>query len=161
VVARPVSGRVLVKRPGSTAFAALTTTTALPLGSELDTKAGKVQLTAEPGPGKAVQKAMFYGGIFQVTQPGALIDVKLTEKLACAKKGKPSSRLLWGEGKGAFRTTGSSSSATVNGTTWLVQDTCTSTLTRVTVGVVAVRDTVKKKTFLVRAGKSYTARAKR
>ena len=49
----------------------------------------------------------------------------------------------------------------MRGTTWLVQDTCTSTLTRVIEGVVTVRDNVKKKNVVVRAGKRYTAKPKR
>ena len=69
---------------------------------------------------------------------------------------KPKSRKLWGDGKGKFRTKGKYSAATVRGTKWLVQDTCTSTLTRVTQGVVSVRDNVKRKTITLRAGKSYT-----
>ena len=49
----------------------------------------------------------------------------------------------------------------MRGTTWLVQDTCTTTLTRVTQGVVAVNDFAKRKTVLVKKGKRYTARAKK
>ena len=47
------------------------------------------------------------------------------------------------------------------GTKWLVEDRCRSTLTRVVRGRVKVRDFAKKKTVTVRAGKRYTARAKR
>ncbi len=47
------------------------------------------------------------------------------------------------------------------GTKWLVEDKCTSTLTRVARGRVSVRDFVKKKTVIVRAGKKYVARAKK
>ena len=47
------------------------------------------------------------------------------------------------------------------GTKWLVEDRCKSTLTRVVRGRVTVRDFAKKKTVIVRAGKRYTARAKR
>jgi ferric-dicitrate binding protein FerR (iron transport regulator) len=65
---------------------------------------------------------------------------------------------LWGDGKGKFRTKGSYSAATIRGTKWLVQDTCTTTLTRVAQGAVTVRDDVRKKNVVVRAGKSYTAR---
>ena len=49
----------------------------------------------------------------------------------------------------------------MRGTKWLVQDTCTTTLTRVAQGVVSVRDEVKKQTITLRKGKSYTARAKK
>ncbi len=71
---------------------------------------------------------------------------------------KVKTRRLWGAGKGNFRTTGKVSSATVRGTTWLVQDTCTTTLTRVARGKVTVRDFVKKKNVIVKAGKKYVAR---
>ena len=56
---------------------------------------------------------------------------------------------------------GTGKAVAARGTTWLVQDTCTSTLTRVTEGVVTVRDNVKKKNVVVRAGKRYTAKPKR
>jgi ferric-dicitrate binding protein FerR (iron transport regulator) len=50
----------------------------------------------------------------------------------------------------------------VRGTTWLVQDTCTTTTTRVTEGAVAVQDFAKKKTVVLRKGaKPYVARAKK
>jgi hypothetical protein len=104
--------------------------------------------------------------MFIVTQKGAITDLKLSEPLDCAKRArvsqkKPKKRKLWGKGTGKFRTTGSYSAATVRGTTWLVQDTCTTTLTRVTQGVVAVRDFQTKKTILVKKGKRYTAKKRR
>jgi hypothetical protein len=71
------------------------------------------------------------------------------------------SRKLWGDGSGSFRTRGRYSAATVRGTRWLTQDTCTSTLTRVAKGVVSVRDEVKRKTVVLRAGKRYIARKRR
>ena len=48
----------------------------------------------------------------------------------------------------------------MRGTKWLVQDTCSTTLTRVKRGRVEVRDFVKKKTVFVKAGKRYIARKK-
>ena len=68
-------------------------------------------------------------------------------------------RRLWGNGSGNFRTKGRYSSATVRGTIWLTEDYCNGTLVRVQQGTVAVRDTVKKRTVLVTAGKSYFAEA--
>jgi len=92
----------------------------------------------------------------------------LSQPLSCPKKGKASAaakkvkkRRLWGSGKGAFQTTGRYSAATIRGTTWLVQDSCAGTLTRVTQGVVSVRDKVHKRTILLRAGKSYLATPRR
>jgi hypothetical protein len=92
----------------------------------------------------------------------------LTEPLSCPKGKaraavvkKKKTRRLWGSGKGSFRTAGKYSAATIRGTTWLTQDTCTTTLTRVKQGVVSVRDNVLKKTVVVKAGRKYVARARR
>jgi hypothetical protein len=169
VVARAASGRILVKQPNSTAFAELRGADGIPVGSEVDAKRGRVVLTIEPGDGRPPQRATFYAGIFKITQTGATVDLTLTEPLAACKKkqqqraraaqSKAKSRKLWGDGKGRFRTRGRYSAATVRGTIWLVQDSCDGTLTRVRQGVVSVRD--RKKTVLVRAGRSYLAKARR
>ena len=164
VVIRPTAGRVFIQLPGSSQFVELRSIGEIPLGATIDTRNGRVQLRFETEDGK-VQTATFYGGIFQIRQVGKTLDLKLTEPLAaCPKKGKAAAaqtkkvkkRKLWGEGKGSFRTTGKYSAATVRGTKWLVEDSCAGTLTRVTIGVVAVR--AGKKTVLVRAGKRYLAK---
>ena len=74
---------------------------------------------------------------------------------------KRTSRHLWGDGKGRFRTSGRFSSATVRGTRWVVSDRCDGTLTRVVRGSVTVRDGVRNKTVVVRAGGQYLAPAPR
>ncbi len=58
-----------------------------------------------------------------------------------------------------YRTQGRYSAATVRGTDWTVTDRCDGTLTTVRRGTVAVRDFRRRRTILVRAGKSYLARA--
>jgi hypothetical protein len=113
------------------------------------------------------QTARFYDGIFKLTASGSTIDLTLTEALApCGTKAgaaakKPKTRKLWGDGSGSFRTRGQYSAATVRGTKWLTQDSCAGTLTRVTKGVVAVRDNVRKRTIVLRAGKRYLAKPRR
>jgi hypothetical protein len=126
-----------------------------------------VRITATSG-GKQFF-ADFFEGQFQIAQlkkKGATADMKLfggsfkgcpRGLRAAAKK---SIRHLWGKGSGPFRTVGRFSAATVRGTTWLTDDQCNATLTKVTTGSVSVRDLVKKKTVVVRAGGSYLARAK-
>jgi hypothetical protein len=171
VVVKPVSGKVKIKLKGSNKFVTLTAADDIPLGSTIDVKAGKIQLSSVPKKDGTVQTATFFGGIFKVTQSGRITDLRLTEGLApcgsrahasAAKaKKKPKTRHLWGNGKGAFRTTGRYSAATVRGTEWLVQDSCSGTLTRVKHGVVNVRDTVRHKTIVVRAGHRYTAKPKK
>ncbi len=137
----------------------------LPNGTEIDAKRGVVTITTSSG-----ERARFFEGRFKVSQTGGITTATLSEPLDCkaAKRGsaraaaaKPKTRKLWGDGKGRFRTKGSYSAATVRGTKWLVQDTCTTTLTRVAQGVVSVRDDVLKKTLTLRKGKSYVARAKK
>jgi hypothetical protein len=166
VVARAVSGRILVKRPGGSGFIELRGTDGIPVGSEVNAKNGRVRLTIEPGDGKPLQQAVFYAGIFTLSQAGETLDLTLSEPLASCKRkrasaaqSKAKARKLWGDGKGKFRTRGRYSSATVRGTIWLVQDSCDGTLTRVRQGVVSVRD--RKRTVLVRAGRSYLAKARR
>ncbi len=168
VVVKEISGRVRVRPRGSRTFVELTAAQGIPVGSTVDTKRGVVELTSVPKAGAAPQSAQFFDGIFLVTQSRGITDLKLTEALArCPKRGaraaakKPKSRKLWGKGSGKFRTTGNYSAATVRGTEWLVQDSCAGTLTRVREGTVSVRDKVKKRTVLVRAGKRYLARPRR
>ena len=167
---RPVSGKVTIRRPGSNRFVTLTAEAQIPVGSSIDTRRGRITITAAQGKGRTAS-ADFYDGLFKLTQTkGAkpITTLKLTEKLSCAKANrattaakKKKKRRLWGDGKGRFRTKGKFSSATVRGTRWLTQDRCAATLTRVVRGAVSVRDLVKRKTVIVRDGKRYTARAKR
>ena len=158
-------GTVRIKLPGSNTYVELDSRRSIPLGSTVDTKQGAVSISDGAG-----GRAEFYDGIFKLTRAGGVTVLTLIEPLTGCKKPsgrasaaakKVKTRKLWGKGKGAFRTAGHYSAATVRGTTWLVQDTCTSTLTRVTEGVVTVRDNVKKKNVVVRAGKRYTAKPKR
>jgi len=123
----------------------------------------RVRLTAAATGGKAASRAEFFGGMFVVTQAAdGVVDLALSERLgSCATKTGTRVRRLWGDGKGRFRTRGRNAVVTVRGTRWLVQDSCDGTLARVSQGVVSVRDTVKRKTFLVRAGRKYLAVTKR
>ena len=193
VVVRVVSGTVSIKYPAGKApagvgkgFVPLTGALNIPMGSQLDTRKGRVALTsAADTAGKKTQTADFYQGTFQVKQsvpkkkpkkPAPLItDLVMKGQIArsqCAplkgarsaaadKKKGPKSVLgkLWGNGKGKFRTDGKYSSATVRGTIWLVQDRCDGTLTTVKRGTVAVRDFKRKRTVSVKAGHSYLASA--
>jgi hypothetical protein len=165
----PVSGKVKIRRPNSKRYVTLTAAAHIPVGSSIDTRHGRITITAAQGKGRTAS-ADFYDGLFTLTQTKGskpLTTLTLTERLSCARKASASagakrqSRKLWGDGKGRFRTRGHYSSATVRGTQWLTQDRCGSTLTRVVDGVIAVRDLVKRRTVIVRAGKRYTARAKR
>ncbi len=195
--ARVVSGKVFIKYPPGTGpraaitppkgFVPLEGAANVPMGAQLDTRAGRVAVTsaADTAASKA-QTADFYDGIFQVKQstpktkpkkPKALITdlvlkgepprsecapIKAASAAATKKKKRGAKSVLgglWGNGKGKFRTDGKYSSATVRGTIWLTQDRCDGTLTRVKRGIVSVRDFKRRKTVSVKAGHSYLARA--
>jgi len=112
-------------------------------------------------------KAVSAFKITQPTSPAAVTTLTLVggnfsacsgRALASAgKKKKKPVRLLWGKGKGHFRSAGHDSTASVHGTEWLTEDRCDGTLTVVKTGVVRVRDLRKHKTVTVKAGHSYLA----
>ena len=181
----PVSGDVFVKLPaGASAakyglttaqakgFVPLTDVAQVPLGSTLDTTKGRVKVETAVGlskPGKT-QNGQFYDGVFQLLQKGGrrtpVTELRLAGAIQCSKSratvdAAARRRRLWSNGRGRFRTRGRHSTATVRGTKWLTKDTCTTTTTQVRTGTVIVRDFAKRKNVTVRAGKSYTARAKR
>jgi hypothetical protein len=115
----------------------------------------------------------FYGGRFGVDEAAATTSkpvtvVRLaggnfrqcdTGNRSLAQKGGAPVRRLWGKGKGRYRTRGRYSSGTVRGTSWITEDFCDGTRTRVFFGTVRVFDFVTKKTIVVKAGQSYFARA--
>jgi hypothetical protein len=168
-----VSGRVLVKKPGTSTFVELVGQTEIPVGSQVDTTRGVINLTSGLGGGRT-SSSRFYAGLFTIFQKrarNAFMTLRLdggsfrgcgarslTTLSTDAKRKRPV-RKLWGNGKGRFTTKGRYSSASVRGTKWLVQDRCDGTLTRVLRGVVLVRDFRARKNVTVRAGRSYLAKA--
>ena len=164
IVVGPARGTVRVKVPGAKRYVDLDVTKGIPVGSSVDTRKGRVTLTAIPRPGAKPETAVFFDGLFKVTQSRGITTLTLTEQLAACPKRKgaraaakkPKKRKLWGDGKGSFRTAGKYSAATVRGTRWLVEDSCAGTLTRVTQGAVTV--THGRKRVVVRAGKRYLAK---
>ncbi|MEA2221140.1 MAG: hypothetical protein QOJ35_3766, partial [Solirubrobacteraceae bacterium] len=180
----PGSGSRATPAGGTAGLIPLKGAEVLPLGATVHTERGRVQITsaaAKKGGVAQTQHADFYQGIFKIRQRRAkrpITDLAVQSPdfaAVCgtsssrffafaAKKKKPSKKVvaqLQGDGKGSFRTTGRNSAATVRGTKWLTQERCDGTLTRVSRGIVSVRDTTAHRTVLVRAGKSYLARAQR
>jgi sugar lactone lactonase YvrE len=170
VVAAQVAGTVLVKGPGSRTFVPLAGAKGVPVGSVLDTKKGTVSLTAASNKTGGAQTGLFYTGVFQVQQKAAakpITDLVLTggsfarcpRARGAASGASRNVRQLWGNATGKFRTRGRFSAATVRGTTWLTADRCDGTLTTVKAGSVSVVDFARHKTLVVKAGKSYLAKA--
>jgi hypothetical protein len=170
-------------------FTPVTGAEVIPIGSTVNAVNGRIAVTSvasatASGARKATQTAQFYAGVFQIKQRKAkapVTDMVLsspsfaktcasasrmvaraqTVVAAATKKKKKVVARLWGNGKGRFRTIGRNSSAAVRGTIWLTEERCDGTLTRVTRGVVSVRDKSTGRTVTVRAGGSYLARARR
>jgi hypothetical protein len=172
VSVKPTKGTVKVKLPGTNRYVDLESLDTIPLGASIDVRTGRVRLYAARNSRGRIQAASFYSGVFRVVQRGSLIELQLrgpkprcgsgTAKASAEKKGKKRKkarkRRLWGSGRGRFRTRGRFSAATVRGTRWLVVDSCRSTTTRVTRGVVTVRDFKRKRTIRLKAGDRYVAR---
>ena len=155
-----VSGQVFIKLPGQRArarrpgpakgFVPLTGAANIPVGSQLDTRKGRVALTSAadtggredpdvgllPGdlPGQAerpqeeAQEAHGADHRPRDEGPDRALAVRAAEGRARrgdAKKKKKGPKAvlgkLWGSGKGKFRTNGKYSAATVRGTIWLVR----------------------------------------
>jgi hypothetical protein len=168
-----VTGLVLIKVNGK--FVPLKGFKQIPLGTELDTTKGKVDLTSPDG-----SSALFYQGRFVILggvdipgpgkKPKKTVVISLTGGNfgACGSrttagfsakpkpKGKPI-RHVWGNAKGSFRTKGRYASATVRGTLWRTDDYCNGTLITVLRGRVDVFDLVLHKHFLISPGHSYFA----
>jgi hypothetical protein len=170
VTAVPKTGTVKVKLPGSKVFILIDEAEQIPLGTIVDVTEGRVTLIAAAGKNSSTATGDFYGGIFKLGQTkGAkpITTLRLVGELSCgggkasAAAKKKTKRRLWGDGKGRFQTKGEHSAATVVGTKWMVEDRCDSTLTKVVRGKVSVRDFVKHKTVIVRAGEKYVAKARK
>jgi len=173
VTVAPAGGTVKVRRPGRSHDELLREGETLPVGTIVDTTRGIVRITSAADARGATQAADFSMGRFVIRQakgspvtelvlqggqpgcrrPRASRSVAVA---AAARGGK--TRKLWGSGKGKFRTRGKYTAATVRGTKWLTEDHCDSTRVSVSEGLVAVRDLVRRKTVMVAAGESYTAR---
>jgi hypothetical protein len=151
----------------------------VPVASFIDARRGTMRLTtARTRREDQIQDGLFSKGVFQVLQSRRVRSRGLTNLRLkggsfrpCRRLGKARGgahdaglrrrviRRLRGNARGRFRTTGRNSSATVRGTIWEVIDRCDGTLTKVRRGRVVVRDFRRKKTVVVRAGKSYLARS--
>src|SRR3954468_4972157 len=168
-----VSGTVLVRLPGTGKFVKLTSATAIPVGSQLDTKRGTLKLSVALRSSGGTGSAHLSGGRFlfgQKTGTGTLrtdLSLKGGSFKGCPAPGKGGSarrrtiRYLKTEANGKFNVIGRHSSGVERGTTWTTKDTCSTTTTSVKAGSVAVRDFARRKTVIVRAGRTYVARARR
>ena len=140
----------------------MTDLTAIPNGTEIDARKGRVLLTVLHDASGRLDGARFYDGRF-IFKPGqgrgaahhAQADGRHALQVPQAQGARrrercwPSPRrsrarratgALWGNGRGRFRTRGRYGAATVRGTKWLTDDRCDGTLVRVKRGKVGVKD---------------------
>jgi DNA-binding beta-propeller fold protein YncE len=178
----PVSGKVLIKLPGTHKFVPLTSVKKIPDGTLINATNGSVQITVEL-PNGTTQTGVFFDGEFllqqakngQTTAALAGGNFKVCPKPPAKKKKKKKHgplaqtaraskkhpvRRLWSNAHGTFSTKGRYGSAAVRGTEWLTQDQCDGTYIKVT------RDEVQVTSFdlhnhktLVKQGHSFLAPA--
>jgi hypothetical protein len=148
----------------------------VPTGTVIDTRAGTVELTTALDDEGTKQTGRFWGGMFEVRQSATRSGLTqlvlrgadfrachaggstVARSAATSSKQKKPTRTLWGsDSHGRFQTRGRGSVATVRGTRWVTQDTCSGTLTKVLAGAVAVRDFGADRTVVVRRGHQYKA----
>jgi hypothetical protein len=167
LLADPVTGRIRVRLPGEERFMRLEDIEELPMGSTIDARSGRVELTTVRDRRNRLQEGVFHAGVFTVRQRARdrfVTELVLRGRIGpCPPRGQASiarvsRRRLWGRGSGRFRSRGRYSSAAVRGTRWLVEDRCDGTLTRVREGRVTVRDFVRDRTIVLRRGQRYLAR---
>jgi hypothetical protein len=157
-------------------FIPLTEARQIPVGSTLETTRGVVKLTTATAASGKFQSGDFGAGIFKLLQSRkqrGLTDLNIinsrSPRQVCASLGKRASIAskhlssqtlgrLNANAHGKFTTRGQYSAATVRGTVWSVSNQCDGTLTRVTRGVVSVRDFRRRKTITLFTGQHYLAR---
>jgi hypothetical protein len=136
-----VSGHVFVRVPRSRHYVPLIGRRVIPVGSAVDTTHGAVDLASQRGRGLGLQKGVFNGGGFIVTQPRtAETDLALIggrPRSVCAIPGGTGAsaastsptvlRTLHARAHGQFRTTGKYASASIRGTVWTTSDSCAGT----------------------------------
>jgi Ca2+-binding RTX toxin-like protein len=173
VAIRPAQAGEAFGLPGMHRTVPLVDRLRLPFGSTLDATAGAVVVKSARSRHGGLQTATLSRGAFVITQPRAghgLTDLTLTggaslSSCPVAKAGRRATaaakrvlKRLAGQGHGRFATRTRNSTATVRGTTWLVEDRCDGTLTRSISGTVVVHDLVKNRTVTLKSGHSYLAR---
>jgi Ca2+-binding RTX toxin-like protein len=166
---RPAVGRAMLVRPGGGAttlrvagtqrFIPLRDALRVPLRSTVDATDGAVRLITAG----SRSSATLSGGLFGVRQRRkrhAPTVLRLAGASFRACTGAAVVRRLRGSGRGLFRIVGRRSTTAIRRASWVVEDRCNGTLTRVRRGRARVFDRGRRRPVVVRSGKSYLARAR-
>jgi streptogramin lyase len=173
-VARVLAGTVYVRVPGSHTLQRLAAGRNIPLGSLIDARRGRLDVTTEISRHGRMQTAAVWAGRFVIGQTGSrgMTTFRLAGgpldcpahatgaiRAQAVRARHTTSISLWGEDDhGRYSTRGHNSVATVRGTEWKTVESCRGTLTFVRRGVVSVLDLHTHRTVLVHAGHSFLAR---
>ncbi len=163
-----LTGKVLVKPPRSNTFIDLGAAAGLPVGTQIDARAGEIELTtavrSRRARTSATRRARFSGGVFTIRQARAWSPVTVAlsgnELRRCRRDGK-AARRLWADGAGGFVTHGRYASASSRNGRWLTEDRCTSTRISAARGRVTVRDSFRERARTVRAPRALTISSRR
>jgi len=173
-----ISGKVLVRIPGSNTFVPLASLRQIPFGSVIEATHGHVSVTTAQ-PNGTTQTGEFFEGEFVLRQgrngqvvaelTGGNFSVCPTARerahkaratvAAAASSGKHVVRKLWANAHGSFSTKGNYAAGAVQGTEWLTEDLCEGTIIRVTRDKVAVTNLVNHRHVEVTTGHKYLAKA--
>jgi streptogramin lyase len=168
-----LAGSVTVRTPGGQSVT-LSDPANIPVGSTVDTRHGKLELTTAIDTHGDVQAATVWGGLFTLGQSrsaGGMTTMSVPAASSCrravARKpalvareaARKTAETLWArDNHGRYSTRGHDSVATVRGTYWGTSETCAGTRTTVRQGAVSVKPR-HGRAVLVRAGHSYLARS--
>ena len=170
----PVSGVVLVKRPGQKVFTRLHAGERIPLFSTVNTRHGVVSITGATDSHGHTATGRAYGGLFIVKQrlvggtEMTVLALAGPKPAGCsataaraAGRRPPRHRAVVVRDPGNFVTVGIYASGTdwsASPVKWLTEDTCAGTVIRVELGSVLVDDFPKHRRFVLAAGHSFLAR---
>ncbi len=177
----PISGRVMVRLPGTRTFLPLSSLRQIPFGTVIDATNGRVVVTTAL-PHGGTQTGEFFSGEFVLTQgrDGTVVAtltggdfavcptarerahrarVSSYRAFSSSTSGKHVVRKLWANAHGKFSTKGNYAAGAVQGTEWLTEDLCEGTSIRVTRDKVLVTDLVRHRHKTVKVGHSYLAKA--
>jgi Ca2+-binding RTX toxin-like protein len=168
-VIRPTGRTVLLRLRGADGFVPVPGPVEVPLGTTLDARRGTLRVVTTRGRRGGVQQGSIGGGRFSVLAPrgGSVTRLRLVggdlakcrSRGANPKKVRRKLRARVGERRpGAYEVVGEHSIGGAAGTTWVTEDRCDGTMTRVIEGTVRVRDLPRHRTVIVRAGHRYLAR---
>ena len=177
----PSTGDVLVAPLGIDVALPLREEDLVPIGSSVDATAGRLRLATATAPGGPLQSAEVYAGPFtlrQGTGPAPYTNFRLPPldcsdepaarrrsaprgapvASAAAKRRKKKRKLWVSEPGGRWRSSTGSTSASAVGTLWKTTLLCEGTRVTVREGTVRVRDLIRRRSRLVRAGESFLVR---